>query len=201
MTSLTTFWKVIQDVLPSGQWTKLSDLLNQIKSRVQLDDEDLAPASQWQETNLRWERNVRNTLQDHLDIGVERKERGYYRLKQGTIEQPKARESNPPDPPEVQKLKRELEALQGSDQPQAPEVLKRIQRVIKAYERRSRITRYVKRTRGGRSESKTGVIDPWSPSPAERRGYAPGTQTRVATPSGPHPHGPSEHASAIARTQ
>jgi predicted HNH restriction endonuclease len=80
MTSNTRFWELIQQFLPADRWMKLADLLHTIKNTTQLDEEDLEPASKWQETNLRWERNVRNALQTHLDNGVERSERGYYRL-------------------------------------------------------------------------------------------------------------------------
>ena len=52
------------------------------------------------------------------------------------------------DSPEVIQLKEELAALQVQPQPQNPEVLRKIQRVLKTYERPIAITRYVKRTRG-----------------------------------------------------
>jgi len=59
-----------------------------------------------------------------------------------------APEKHPVDSPEIVQLKRQLEELQSARQPQTPEVLQKIQRVLKIYERPSSITRYVKRTRG-----------------------------------------------------
>jgi hypothetical protein len=59
-----------------------------------------------------------------------------------------ASESTAVDSPEITSLKRQLEELQSISQPQTPEVLRRIQRVLKVSERPSSITRYVKRTRG-----------------------------------------------------
>jgi 5-methylcytosine-specific restriction endonuclease McrA len=49
---------------------------------------------------------------------------------------------------EIARLKRELDELQSETQPQTPEVLRKIQRVLKTCERPSPITRYVKRTHG-----------------------------------------------------
>lgn len=54
----------------------------------------------------------------------------------------------PVDTPAVQELRRELCELQRSGRPETPETLKRVQRILKSYERPSAITRYVKRTRG-----------------------------------------------------
>jgi 5-methylcytosine-specific restriction endonuclease McrA len=59
-----------------------------------------------------------------------------------------APENHPNDSPEIVQLKRQLEELQSGRQPQTPEMLRKIQRVLKVYERPSSITRYVKRTRG-----------------------------------------------------
>jgi 5-methylcytosine-specific restriction endonuclease McrA len=52
------------------------------------------------------------------------------------------------DSPEILQLKRQLDDLQPGMRPQNPEVLRKIQRVLKLYERTSSITRYVKQTRG-----------------------------------------------------
>lgn len=54
----------------------------------------------------------------------------------------------PDDTPDVQELRRELRDLQQPGQPKTPATLKRVQRILKCYERPSAITRYVKRTRG-----------------------------------------------------
>lgn len=54
----------------------------------------------------------------------------------------------PADSPDVQELRRELRDLQQSGRPRTPEALRRVQRILKCYERPSPITRYVKRTRG-----------------------------------------------------
>jgi 5-methylcytosine-specific restriction protein A len=58
------------------------------------------------------------------------------------------RRRTPQDSPEIAQLKRELDLLQSHTQPQTPEVLRMIQRVLKTYERPSPVTRYVKRVRG-----------------------------------------------------
>jgi hypothetical protein len=54
----------------------------------------------------------------------------------------------PADTSAIQELRRELRELQRSGRPKTPETLKRVQRILKSYERPSAITRYVKRTRG-----------------------------------------------------
>jgi 5-methylcytosine-specific restriction endonuclease McrA len=54
----------------------------------------------------------------------------------------------PADSPEIVRLRRQLDELQPGRHPHDPEVLRKIQRVLKLYERPSSITRYVKRTRG-----------------------------------------------------
>jgi 5-methylcytosine-specific restriction endonuclease McrA len=54
----------------------------------------------------------------------------------------------PDDTPEITELKRGLAELQDFAKPRTPEVLKKIRRILKAYERPTRITQYVKRTRG-----------------------------------------------------
>jgi 5-methylcytosine-specific restriction endonuclease McrA len=148
MTSVTSLWAIIQEVLPSDRWMKVSEILGLVKNQVQLDDEDLEAASQWQASDLRWQRNVRNALQSHLDTDVERRGRGHYRLIRATNRRPTTSRPEPTDPPGVRQLKLELATLQADPSPQHPDVLRRIQRVLKAYERPSRIARYVKRSRG-----------------------------------------------------
>jgi 5-methylcytosine-specific restriction endonuclease McrA len=54
----------------------------------------------------------------------------------------------PADTPEVLELRLELRDLQKPSKPKTPETLRRVQRILKCYERPSPITRYVKRTRG-----------------------------------------------------
>jgi 5-methylcytosine-specific restriction endonuclease McrA len=54
----------------------------------------------------------------------------------------------PADSPELRDRRRELHDLQRPGRPKTPETLKRVQRILKWYERPSAITRYVKRTRG-----------------------------------------------------
>ncbi len=78
MTTQTRFWEVIQQVLPN-RWTELSHLYAMIEKVVRLDDEDREPVSD--STDVKWRRNVRNALQEHHGTGVERGERGLYRLK------------------------------------------------------------------------------------------------------------------------
>jgi 5-methylcytosine-specific restriction protein A len=56
----------------------------------------------------------------------------------------------PTDPPKVIKLKRQL--AQVEKEPPTPDRLKVVQRLLKIYERPSRITRYVKRKRGSRCQ-------------------------------------------------
>jgi 5-methylcytosine-specific restriction endonuclease McrA len=53
----------------------------------------------------------------------------------------------PADTPEIAHLREELGELQSARQPQTPEILRRVQRILKVYERPNPITRYVKRTR------------------------------------------------------
>jgi hypothetical protein len=54
----------------------------------------------------------------------------------------------PADSRAIQHFRRQLQELQQSGRPQAPETLRRVQRLLQSYERPSPITRYVKRTRG-----------------------------------------------------
>jgi hypothetical protein len=54
----------------------------------------------------------------------------------------------PPDTPEIAQLRLELNELQSGGPPQMPDMLRKVQRVLKVYERPSPITRYVKRMRG-----------------------------------------------------
>jgi 5-methylcytosine-specific restriction endonuclease McrA len=60
----------------------------------------------------------------------------------------KSQKRHPTDSPNIAQLKRQLDELQSGGTPENPEVLRKIHRVLKTYERPSRITRYVKRTRG-----------------------------------------------------
>lgn len=57
-------------------------------------------------------------------------------------------DAEPADTPRVVRLKAKLKQLHPLPVPPAPKALKKIRRVITAYERPSRTTRYVKRTRG-----------------------------------------------------
>jgi 5-methylcytosine-specific restriction endonuclease McrA len=62
---------------------------------------------------------------------------------------PAQRPTGPPaDSQAIQDLRRQLRELQQPGQPKTPETLRRVQHILKSYERPSPITRYVKRTRG-----------------------------------------------------
>jgi len=54
----------------------------------------------------------------------------------------------PADSPHITQLKQQLDELQSGGPPQTPESLRKLQLVLRVYERPSPITRYVKRTRG-----------------------------------------------------
>jgi hypothetical protein len=54
----------------------------------------------------------------------------------------------PPDTPIMKKVREKLRGLQQARQPKTPQTLKRVQRILKLWERPNAITRYVKKTRG-----------------------------------------------------
>jgi hypothetical protein len=62
--------------------------------------------------------------------------------------EPIAPKGPPAESPKIAALRTQLKALQRPTQLKTPETLKRIQRVLKTYERPSAITKYVKQTRG-----------------------------------------------------
>lgn len=85
MTSCDRLWDAIRASLPANEWTPLQSIYRRVRDRVPLDREDFLPDAPGS-SGLKWQRNVRDALQQRKALGqIDWKRPGLYRITTGTL--------------------------------------------------------------------------------------------------------------------
>jgi hypothetical protein len=68
-TTTSAMWAVMQAHLPRDKWIYISQIYQVVKENLTLQRDDLLPSYSGTDTDLRWQRNVRNVLQGKKHTG------------------------------------------------------------------------------------------------------------------------------------